>query len=249
MKRWTIIVIASEALSSVTGPSRASAHYAGPMGLRSDPFAAVFFTLAPPCCSQPLCGASAASLTRHPSRNPRHTLQQVSLARIIIVWGKIMHGLQLHLMRQINAASATAQAGGGDPRRVKVADRHNCICGPSRNDVVLAWAIAVELERLAARRAFINEHVLGFDAFNGCCPGYPPKRAAEICGLELNDIRTWRRYKEASPAVMPGQRTRAQSERRLRTARHRRSPALGRQIRVAGRWPCRGAVCLSEDAG
>src|SRR6267143_1547235 len=52
-------------------------------------------------------------------------------------------------------------------------------------------------------RAFIDEHVLGFDAFMEAARGYPPERAAEISGVGLNDIRTLARwYKEASPAVI-----------------------------------------------
>src|SRR5256885_16290878 len=71
-------------------------------------------------------------------------------------------------------------------------------------DVVLAWAIAVELERLGGLdRAFIDEHVLGFDAFMEAARAYPPERAAQICGVELDDIRTLARwYQEASPAVI-----------------------------------------------
>src|SRR3989440_9820418 len=49
----------------------------------------------------------------------------------------------------------------------------------------------------------MDEHVLGFDAFMDAARGYPPERAAQICGVELEDIRTLARwYKEASPAVI-----------------------------------------------
>src|SRR5205807_1850460 len=112
----------------------------------------------------------------------------------------------LHLMRQINAAKRKgARLVVIDPRRVKVAEQAQLHL-PVRpgTDVVLAWAIAVELERLGGLdRAFIDEHVLGFDAFMDAARGYPPERAAQICGVELEDIRTLARwYKEASPAVI-----------------------------------------------
>jgi anaerobic selenocysteine-containing dehydrogenase len=71
-------------------------------------------------------------------------------------------------------------------------------------DVVLAWAIAVELERLGGLdRAFIEQHVLGFNAYMEAARDYPPERATEICGVQLDDIRTLARwYFEASPAVI-----------------------------------------------
>ncbi|HEX9472758.1 MAG TPA: molybdopterin-dependent oxidoreductase, partial [Steroidobacteraceae bacterium] len=71
-------------------------------------------------------------------------------------------------------------------------------------DVVLAWAIAVELERIGGLdQAFIAEHVLGFDAFMAVARAYPAERAAEICGVASEDIRTlalW--YRDATPAVI-----------------------------------------------
>src|SRR6202165_4710661 len=137
---------------------------------------------------------------------PGTPLQQVSLSKLIIVWGNNATVCNLHLMRQINAAKRNgAKLVVIDPRRVKVAEQAQLYL-PVRpgTDVVLAWAIAVELERLGGLdRAFIDKHVLGFDAFMEAARGYPPERAAEICGVALNDIRTLARwYKEASPAVI-----------------------------------------------
>jgi anaerobic selenocysteine-containing dehydrogenase len=70
--------------------------------------------------------------------------------------------------------------------------------------VVLAWALAVELERLGGLdMPFIERHVHGFEAFMARARAYPPERAAEICGVPLEDIRTLARwYHEASPAVI-----------------------------------------------
>jgi anaerobic selenocysteine-containing dehydrogenase len=71
-------------------------------------------------------------------------------------------------------------------------------------DVVLAWAIAVELERIdGLDRAFIAAHVLGFDAFMQAARAYPPERAAGICGIPLAHIIMLARwYRDASPAVI-----------------------------------------------
>src|SRR5207244_11201132 len=46
-------------------------------------------------------------------------------------------------------------------------------------------------------------HVLGFDDFMRAARAYPPERAAEICGVGLDDVRTLARwYKESTPAVI-----------------------------------------------
>src|SRR5258708_19684789 len=109
-------------------------------------------------------------------------------------------------MRQINAAKRNgAKLVVVDPRRVRVAEQaHLHLAVRPGTDVVLAWAIAVELERIGGLdQAFIAEHVLGFDAFMAVARTYPAERAAEICGVASEDIRTlalW--YRDATPAVI-----------------------------------------------
>src|ERR1700720_3890805 len=185
-------------------------NYAGPHGmLAGDSMSLRFFHgLGASLLSRnPLCGGiRSAAYAGTFGATPGTPLQQVSLSKLIIVWGNNATVCNLHLMRQINAAKRNgAKLVVIDPRRVKVAEQAQLHL-PVRpgTDVVLAWAIAVELERLGGLdRAFIDEHVLGFDAFMEAARGYPPERAAEICGIALNDIRTlacW--YKEASPAVI-----------------------------------------------
>src|ERR1700724_2209502 len=185
-------------------------NYAGPHGmLAGDSMSLRFFHRigASLLSRSPLCGGiRAAAYSGTFGATPGTPIQQVSSAKLIIVWGNNATSCNLHLMRQINAAKRNgARLVVIDPRRVKVAEQVQLYL-PVRpgTDVVLAWAIAVELERLGGLdRAFIDEHVLGFDAFMGAARGYPPERAAEICGVELNDIRTLARwYKEASPAVI-----------------------------------------------
>src|ERR1700694_4671929 len=185
-------------------------NYAGPHGmLAGDSMSLRFFHgLGASLLSRsPLCGGiRSAAYAGTFGATPGTPLQQVSLSKLIIVWGNNATVCNLHLMRQINAAKRNgAKLVVIDPRRVKVAEQAQLYL-PVRpgTDVVLAWAIAVELERLGGLdRAFIDKHVLGFDAFMEAARGYPPERAAEICGVALNDIRTLARwYKEASPAVI-----------------------------------------------
>jgi anaerobic selenocysteine-containing dehydrogenase len=154
-----------------------------------------------------LCGgirSTAYAATFGPT--PGTPLQQVALAKLIIVWGNNASVCNLHLMRQINAAKRQgAKLVVIDPRRTKVAEQARLHL-PVRpgTDVVLAWAIAVELERNGGLdHDFIGRHVLGCDAFMAAAREYPPERAAGICGVELDDIRTLARwYQEDSPAVI-----------------------------------------------
>ena len=185
-------------------------NYAGPHGmLAGDSMSLRFFHRigASLLNRSPLCGGIRSTAYAGTfGATPGTPLQQVSLAKLIIVWGNNATVCNLHLMRQINAA----KRGGAklvviDPRCVKVAEQaHLHLAVRPGTDVVLAWAIAVELERTdGLDRAFIDAHVLGFDAFMHAARAYPPERAAGICGVALEDILTLARwYREASPAVI-----------------------------------------------
>jgi anaerobic selenocysteine-containing dehydrogenase len=185
-------------------------NYAGPHGmLAGDSMSLRFFHKigASLLSRSPLCGGiRSAAYAGTFGATPGTPLQQVSLAKLIVVWGNNATSCNLHLMRQINAAKRNgARLVVVDPRRVKVAEQaHLHLPVRPGTDVVLAWAIAVELERLGGLdRAFIEQHVLGFNAYMEAARDYPPERATEICGVQLDDIRTLARwYFEASPAVI-----------------------------------------------
>jgi anaerobic selenocysteine-containing dehydrogenase len=185
-------------------------NYAGPQGmLAGDSMSLRFFHKigASLLSRSPLCGGiRGAAYAGTFGATPGVPLQQVSLAKLIIVWGNNATSCNLHLMRQINAAKRNgAKLVVIDPRRVKVAEQaHLHLPVRPGTDVVLAWAIAVELERLGGLdHAFIEKHVLGFDAYMEAARAYPPERAAEICGVPLDDIRTLARwYRDAAPAVI-----------------------------------------------
>jgi anaerobic selenocysteine-containing dehydrogenase len=185
-------------------------NYAGPHGmLAGDSMSLRFFHRigASLLSRSPLCGGiRSAAYAGTFGATPGTPLQQVSLAKLVIVWGNNATSCNLHLMRQINAAKRNgAKLVVIDPRRVKVAEQaHLHLPVRPGTDVVLAWAIAVELERIGGLdHAFIEAHVLGFDAYMEAARAYPPPRAAEICGVAVEDIRTLARwYHEATPAVI-----------------------------------------------
>ncbi|HEY4444080.1 MAG TPA: molybdopterin-dependent oxidoreductase [Steroidobacteraceae bacterium] len=185
-------------------------NYAGPHGmLAGDSMSLRFFHKigASLLSRTPLCGGiRSAAYAGTFGATPGTPLQQVSLAKLIIVWGNNATSCNLHLMRQINAAKRNgARLVVIDPRRVKVAEQaHLHLAVRPGTDVVLAWAIAVELERIGGLdHAFIEDHVLGFDAYMKAARRFPPEHAAEICGVAVDDIRTLARwYHEATPAVI-----------------------------------------------
>jgi anaerobic selenocysteine-containing dehydrogenase len=159
---------------------------------------------------RPLCGgvkeqAFFGTYGPVPLMRPEH----LAHARLIIVWGNNVTVSQLHLVPLINAARKQgAQLVVVDPRRIQIArqaDMHVAL--RPGTDVVLAWALAAELERIGGLdRDFIERHVLGAEAFLDRARQRPLEEAAQICGLEPAQIRQLAEmYKTLSPAVIcPG---------------------------------------------
>ncbi len=65
-------------------------------------------------------------------------------------------------------------------------------------------SLATELERIGGLdRAFIEQHVLGCDSYMEQARRYPPAKAAALCGIAADDIRTLARwYRDATPAAI-----------------------------------------------
>ena len=77
-----------------------------------------------------------------------------------------------------------------DPRRTPLAgkaDRHLAVVPGT--DVVLAFAVAAELERLGGvDEAFVAAHVEGADEYLAACRAWPVDRAAALCGVPAEEI-------------------------------------------------------------
>ena len=151
-----------------------------------------------------------------------------------MAWGNNVTWSNLHLTPLINRAR---RAGGKlvvvDPRRTKIAEQADLhLALRPGTDVVLAWAVAAELERRGALdRAFIARWVSGFEEFMALARPWTIERAAETCGLAEADVARFAEwYATISPAVdHRGQRAGAQPQRRQRHPRRcsrcRRWPA------------------------
>ena len=156
---------------------------------------------------RPLCGgirteAWAGTFGPVPGIRP----EQAAQARLIVAWGNNVTWSNLHLTPIINQAR---KAGGKlvvvDPKRTKIAeqaDLHLPILPGT--DVVLAWAVAAELERRGSLdREFIARHVEGFEAYMESARRWSLPEAATVTGLPEAAIREfveW--YATLSPAAI-----------------------------------------------
>ncbi|HJU16171.1 MAG TPA: molybdopterin-dependent oxidoreductase [Stellaceae bacterium] len=130
-------------------------------------------------------------------------------AALNIVWGNNATVSNLHLVRGVRHAK---RKGGRlvvvDPLRTKIAEQADLhLALRPGTDTLLAWSLAVELERIGALDdAFIARHVLGAEAFLARARAWPAARAAEICGVPEERILTLARWlAEAEPLVFaPG---------------------------------------------
>src|SRR5256884_8249063 len=138
-------------------------NYAGPHGMLAGGSMDLRFFHKPGASlldRRPLCGgirseAWVGTFGPVPGIRP----EQVADARLIVVWGNNVTWSNLHLMPWINRArKAGARLVVVDPRRTVVARRADLHL-PLRpgTDVVLAWAVAAELERRGGiGRAFVG---------------------------------------------------------------------------------------------
>ena len=139
-----------------------------------------------------ICAATASKAWRlvlgtMPSADPT----DVADSDLIVVWGANPTVSNSHLAPRIEArAREGAKVVVIDPRRTPAADRASRFLPVKPGtDVVLAMAAAAELERRGAvDRAFVDEHAEGTDEYLAACAEWTVERAAEVCGLEPEDI-------------------------------------------------------------
>ncbi|MCB1754988.1 MAG: molybdopterin-dependent oxidoreductase [Gammaproteobacteria bacterium] len=132
--------------------------------------------------------------------------EQALDARLVVIWGNNTAVSNLHLHRILK----TVRQNGGkiivvDPRLTKVAkqaDLHLPVLPGT--DVVLAQAVAVLLEKNnGIDRDFVARHVSGFDEYMQVARQRDLQSAAEICGVEADDIvRMAELYQQLSPAAI-----------------------------------------------
>lgn len=130
-------------------------------------------------------------------------------AALTVVWGNNATVTNLHLVRQVSLARRRgAKLIVVDPLRTKIAEQADLFLQlRPGTDVVLGYALALELQRIGAHdAAFIAANVQGYDDYMQAAAAWPVERAADTCGLPAEAIRTAARWMaEADPLVFaPG---------------------------------------------
>jgi len=127
-------------------------------------------------------------------------------ARLIVLWGKNPAETNLQQMPfALEAQRRGAHLVVIDPRRTESAERAELLVQPRPGtDGALALGVAhLLVERGGIDRAFIAEHVHGFDEFAAMLADFPPARSAEICGVPLAQIeRLAELFGTTSPATI-----------------------------------------------
>ena len=112
-------------------------------------------------------------------------------SRLIIIWGSNSIGSNLHFWRYAQAAKRDgARLICIDPRKTETADKcHEHLQLRPGTDAALALALMHELIRNDwLDHDYIARHTLGWDALRARALEWPPERAAEVCGLHVEQI-------------------------------------------------------------
>jgi len=156
---------------------------------------------------RPMCGgikgeAYKGTFGSVPSMQP----EQIVHAKLIVVWGNNVTFSNLHLAPLIKRAKAAgAKLIVVDPKRIKIAEQADMyLAVKPGTDIILAWAIASELQRIGAfDQDFIDTHVQGASEFMEEAQKYSIEEASEICGVSVEDIRAFATlYKNSDPAAI-----------------------------------------------
>ncbi len=157
-------------------------------------------------------------------------------AKLNVVWGNNATATNLHLVRSIRRAK---RAGGRlvvvDPLRTKIAEQADLhLQLLPGTDVLLAWSVAAELERLGALDdAFIAANVLGVEEFMARAREWPVARAARgmrVKGERDPDLRALA-CRGRSAGAGARQRARTRPQRRQRDPCRDRLAGIARQAR------------------
>lgn len=132
--------------------------------------------------------------------------EQFHRARLIIAWGANVHGNNVHLWPEIEAARrAGARLIVIDPyatRTAKLADWHIAI-HPGTDVALVLGMMHVILAEGLEDAAYIAAYTLGFEQLAARAQEYPPERVAVWTGLTPEEIRSLaREYATTRPAVI-----------------------------------------------
>ena len=132
--------------------------------------------------------------------------EELEHSQLIVVWGNNITTCNLHLITRLrDARKRGATLVVIDPKRIRIADEADLHLGlMPGTDVVLAYAVAAELQRIGGlNQPFIEQHVHGAEQYLQEAEKYSVEEAAAICGLQAEDIRSFARmWRDLSPAAI-----------------------------------------------
>ena len=169
--------------------------YAGTMGhVQGESMAARFFhQLGASLLDRTICAsAGAEALTQTLGNKVGMKLEFFAESKLIVIWGSNSIGSNLHFWRIAQAAKRNgAKLVCIDPRRSETAEKcHEHIALRPGTDAALALAVMHELIVHGwLDQDYIDRYTLGWDALKSRALLWPPERAAEVCGVPVEQIR------------------------------------------------------------
>ena len=168
--------------------------YAGTMGLvQGESMAARFFhKIGASLLDRTICANAGATALRYTfGASVGMDIEYVSDAKLVIIWGGNPIASNLHFWTRVQEAKrrgATLVA--IDPYRSLTAEKcHRHIAPMPGTDGALALAIMHVLIRDdLLDHDYIARHTVGFDALRERAAAFTPARAADICGVPVDDI-------------------------------------------------------------
>ena len=181
--------------------------YAGTMGLvQGEGMAARFFNaLGASQLDRTICAsAGAEALTQTLGGKLGMRVQHFAESKLILIWGSNAIGSSIHFWRVAQEAKRRgARLVCIDPRRSETADKcHEHIALRPGTDAALALAIMHELIVHGwLDQDYIDQHTLGWSALRERALQWPPARAAEVCGVSVEQIERLARDYGTTPAA------------------------------------------------
>ena len=181
--------------------------YAGTMGLvQGEGMAARFFNaLGASQLDRTICAsAGAEALTKTLGGKLGMRVQHFAESKLILIWGSNAIGSSIHFWRIAQEAKRRgARLVCIDPRRSETADKcHEHIALRPGTDAALALALMHELiVHDWLDQDYIDQHTLGWSALRERALQWPPARAAEVCGVSVEQIERLARDYGTTPAA------------------------------------------------
>jgi len=184
-------------------------NYAGTMGLvQGESMSARFFhRLGASLLDRTICAtAGGEGLTQTIGGKVGMKVEFFSESRLIVIWGSNAIASSVHFWKLAQAAKREgARLVCIDPRRTETAEKcHEHLQLRPGTDAALALALMHELIRNDwLDHDYIARHTLGWDALRDRAMQWTPERAADVCGLPVEQIRALARdYGTIRPAAI-----------------------------------------------